>query len=347
MTEFCARVVYSAFGRLALASLWDSDDERENNENGISVIHFKKRLGKLLKSYLTLFPDIKECLCGTSESQNAAEKDPIPEDWKAEDPFPDEKLDPLMTEIYSIYLKTGYFYHCDYRLVPAVERSESCGELLLVRGGKITRKLGMSGLGTWEELESSESPTKRQENPSKVMAMFQIPKENHAEVFRELEQNANWKEMTLNDQYVEYLNLTPKQYSKYWQPAPVQDGRISLLRTNGNSKKRYWLYRFRDGKRESRELPDWKTEGLEYRRIAAAILNEYGELPPIRYKKEGDLVFVTLNYLLPSAEQNFFKLWSWPQWKKNWEFNRSMSLGIFEIFQQILKSRGYRFEEEK
>lgn len=331
-SEFQARAIYSAVGRLALASLWDQNEE----EDGISVVHFKKKLGNLLRAYLTLFPDTRELLCPDSDSSSLDEYGTFEDDWEKES-FPDEDLKKVMDEIYSIYRGTGYFYHQPYRLSPAAEREASYGKVRLIRGGKLTRDFRMSGLGTWEEHPENKNSL------AEVMDMFQIPRETHTEIFQELVQQTQWENLYLDG--AEYLSWTPNK--GYWKHQPDTDGRISLLRKNNQFQKIYWLYRFRDGKCEGCELPAWRTEDGEYLRIAASLLKERGKLPPIYFRNAGDLVFAKLNYLLPPAEQKFLKLWSWPHWGKNWEFHRSMSSELFRIFRQILESRGYRFNVEE
>lgn len=41
------RVIYSMLGQMAYASLWDV----EENEQPVSVVHFKSRMKKLIESY--------------------------------------------------------------------------------------------------------------------------------------------------------------------------------------------------------------------------------------------------------------------------------------------------------
>ena len=48
------RVIYSMLGQMAYASLWDV----EENEQPVSVVHFKSRMKKLIESYCDIFNDL-------------------------------------------------------------------------------------------------------------------------------------------------------------------------------------------------------------------------------------------------------------------------------------------------
>lgn len=52
------RVIYSMLGQMAYASLWDV----EENEQPVSVVHFKSRMKKLIESYCDIFE--YDCITG-------------------------------------------------------------------------------------------------------------------------------------------------------------------------------------------------------------------------------------------------------------------------------------------
>lgn len=78
------RVIYSMLGQMAYASLWDV----EENEQPVSVVHFKSRMKKLIESYCDIFNDLHKSFGYNYEN--------------------------LLEEIYTIQLNGGTLYHTSY-----------------------------------------------------------------------------------------------------------------------------------------------------------------------------------------------------------------------------------------
>ena len=128
----------------------------------------------------------------------------------------------------------------------------------------------------------------------------------------------------------------------------------------GFPNKLYAFYRWRDGIFEQKPIPVWRIDDFrtigqsgsgEYRRIACALLDHIGELPPILVSFKDWIARIKLGYRLPPAEEDFFKLYSWPinydvTPKTPQVFQREMSVMVYSILRQHLGSIGYRFVEE-
>lgn len=52
-TESLCKAIYSATGKMALASIWDHPED----ENFVSIQHFKKRAAQVLNAYLSIYPE--------------------------------------------------------------------------------------------------------------------------------------------------------------------------------------------------------------------------------------------------------------------------------------------------
>ena len=115
--EWVCRVVYSVAGQMALASLWDHTEDG----GSVSIQHFKSRIGQIFDAYEGIYPKIGFLL-------------------------PHDKTD-LIEEMYSIYLRNGFFYHSAYQISPAALATGGNGDLVLHRGISPDLKLFMSGLG--------------------------------------------------------------------------------------------------------------------------------------------------------------------------------------------------------
>ena len=103
---------------------------------------------------------------------------------------------------------------------------------------------------------------------------------------------------------------------------------------------------------------DYTTK--EYLRLAASALSARGNLPKISYFVETRLVHVKLGYLLPVAEENFFRLYSWPENFSNigipvrignenfdQQTDRIMNADLFGVFRKMLERQGYTFVESR
>ena len=111
------RIIYSVAGQIALSSLWDG----EEGNNYVSVRHFKKRISDILDAYESVCPETRTLL-------------------------PDDN-DRLCEEIFSIYLRCGFFYHSPHRVSPATVSISGSDGVILHRGFSPDENLYMSGLG--------------------------------------------------------------------------------------------------------------------------------------------------------------------------------------------------------
>ena len=96
-------------------------------------------------------------------------------------------------------------------------------------------------------------------------------------------------------------------------------------------------------------LPQWQTVSFNYSSLANACLAAYGKLPPIEYAADGDLIHVRQGYLLPPRELNFLKLYSWPETfiSEKRDFNRKLTLEVFDAIKSVLTDEGYKFKKGK
>lgn len=123
--EWACQIVYSVAGQMALASLWDHSE----GSGSVSVQYFKNRISQIFDAYETICPEIGFLL---------------PEDKTC-----------LINEIYSIYLRNGFFYHSAYQVSPAAPAASTVGNLTLYRGNSPDLKLFMSGLGFYSTQKSN------------------------------------------------------------------------------------------------------------------------------------------------------------------------------------------------
>lgn len=318
--EQLCQIVYSVAGQMALASLWD----RTEDNTSISIQHFKKRIAQIFDAYQSLFP-------------------------KLEFLFPKDRT-VLIDEIYSIYLRNGFFYHSAHQISPAVHTEAGFGSLLLHRGSSPDSKLCMSGLGFYSIQRSATDNT-----PTN---MFDLQHQSFDSYLEELLSHGEWENVTWPDN-TEFLRLDPPFKWGYWQQTPSKDGRISLARY-GEPNRIFAFYRYHDGLYQQKAIPEWRLHSYfsndadgygEYRRIATALLLQYHTLPEINVKLNGDLAEVKLGYRLPPSEEEFFKLYSWPvrydfTSKTPQVFTRIMARQLYPLFKHELETIGYCLVEE-
>lgn len=312
------RVVYSIAGQMALASLWDHAEDGSS----VSIQHFKSRIEQIFDAYESIYPKTG---------------------------FPPDKTD-LIEEMYSIYLRNGFFYHSAYQISPAVPANGGNDGLVLHRGSAPDAKLFMSGLGFYSVQNLTSDRT--------ISSMFGLQEQSFESYLGELLEHDEWEPIDWPDS-AEFLRLDPPFTRGYWQQVPEKDGRISLVRY-GEPNRIFAFYRYDHGVHLQKPIPEWRMQDYfsnnsgnygEYRRIAISLLTKYSALPQIKAKVSRELIEIKLGYRLPPSEEDFFKLYSWPvrydfTAKTPPVFTRIMAKQIYPVFKHELESIGYCFVEE-
>ncbi len=315
--EWKSRIIYSATGKIALASLWDHGEDDGPNA---SVQHIKKSIQCSFYAYHTLYPEAKRLFA--------------------------VDLEELIQEMYEIYSLSGNFYHSPYWASPAANATSICKGVCFERGAAPGKIGFMSGLGTYTISQEAGAGTAEH-----VTTMFRLQKESLTVWFQKLLKNQKWAEIEF-PQGTEFLRMQPPFSRGYWDEHLNKTGEISLARYGQAGRYLYILYRCEDGIYIHTPLPHWRTETggsrMEYLRIASAILASNGQLPPIRVKVGQEMARIRLDYLLPPTEETFFKLYSWPVsfYKSPQNFQRAMTVPVYRAFKTILEQVGYEFMEE-
>lgn len=312
------RAIYSLAGKMALASLWD----RTEDEDSVSIQHFKRRIEEIYEAYAAIYPEVNGKL---------------PSDKSV-----------LSKEIYKIYQRTGHFYHSAHRLAPAAHVTSSNDSITLHRGAAPNAEFFMSGLGFYAGHSKPVSDLD-------VGTMFELQAQPLNVYLQELLNGGGWSAAECPVS-AEFLRMEPPFWTGEWIASPYTDGRISLARY-GEPQKLYILYRCEGGQMFQRAIPAWRTTDFrsdnsnkndgEYRRIAVSLLEGRGTLPPIKVKITGTVATVHLGYRLPPTEEDFFKLYSWPtDYSKPFHiFTREMAVPIYMLFRKQMEPLGYQFEE--
>ena len=301
-----ARVAYSVAGRMAVASLYDVLED----DQPVSVIHLKRRCQKVLDAYLDLYPGLKHEMAASTEE--------------------------YAEEIYSILLNSGCMYHTPNRILPANEKRVTLRNIELQRGTAVGEKLFVSGIGTYL-MKNGNQPIEN------VLDMFQIPAVSLLDYGHQLVESAQWSEFEAKN-HLEYLRIEPPYTRGYWKDTPDMNGKVSLLRSGVQGGYLYYLYRYEKEIICVSALPSWMVEGSEYRNISNSLLAINGTLPSLKVEKTKNkkTVLIKQEYLLPNSVMNFVKLYSWPArfLSVPSDFNRVMSIEVFEVLKEILQVVG-------
>lgn len=242
--EWACQVVYSIAGQMALASLWDHD---ENGES-VSIQHFKNRIAQVFDAYEGIYPKIGFLL-------------------------PKDKSN-LIDEIYSIYLRNGFFYHSAYQISPTAPAMAVYKDLAFQRGSSPDEKLFMSGLGFYSAEKTTSDRT--------IGQMFRLQEQTFESYLEDLLVCSEWETIDWPDN-TEFLRLEPPFKRGYWQQVSERDGRVSLARY-GEPNKIFAFYRWNNGAYQQKQIPEWRIRDYfsnevgsygEYRRIAIALLKQY------------------------------------------------------------------------
>lgn len=319
--DWIVRILYSSVAPIALASLYDLNDDNQP----VSVIHFRRRVQLQLECYQDMY---KPCL-------------------------DDVDLNYLKEYIYKALLNTGHMYHLDDHLKPVVRTEVNCTGITFIRGqapGEIVRR---SGLGAYLVNRSTDNDF------DSVRRMFHLPDTDLTIFWKQLVRDAKFRPLDdKNLDAYEFLQWDRSHGGRYWKDHP-DDGVISVARTKALGNKTYYLYRHVDDVITVHQIETWKVEDYQYRRITCACLKNYDMLPPLHYHDDTIIVRVRLEYLLPPEELWLFKLYSWPfnikeacsnqlkDDKKLSDFgDRYMARDVFYALKPIYEQLGFAFKKE-
>ena len=191
LTSWLARVVWSALGRAAIASLYDVQEEQDS----VSVQHLKNKIETLCVSWLEIFPELSSI-------------------------HPEKIAD----KIYEILLNSGCIYHSPNRITASAHREAKSGQVIFLRGAALNQKVHVSGLGTYLLSEKTDSD-------SSAASMFGLQRVTLSEYYEQLTQLMDSAEVFEPPVNAEFLRTVPPFTSGYFTQQLDSDGGISLMRT--------------------------------------------------------------------------------------------------------------------
>ena len=336
------RVLYSMTCRMAYASLFDEPEETSDDRiEDVSTRHFKTRFKSIRSEYLCLFPEVSAFLSDDSHSLS------------------DE-------EIYDLYLRAGYFYHTLKRISRSTPSCAVENRIRFERGMPLCRPQRMSGAGmyTLADTDSAYRPALLR-TPGEMFGLPRLPLKDQ---WTKLLHLADWRQMP-DGMQLEYLPEKPPFFRKFWRGHPVKDTvsvcAAAQAETGAKGPASYYLYDTRTTPAQLGCLPEWLTHDPHFQqqnrnalpkrhpnthtpyRLINACLAAQGKLPPVLYSMRGSVAELSLQYILPPAEETFLQLYSWPVLNQNGRFRRWITVPVFESVRAILESLGYAFAEKE
>lgn len=309
LNDWNARIVFSALGRMASASLYDKFED----DLPVSVNHIKSRIGTLYRSFLQLEPALEEIF-----------------------KFAKGKLH---DHIYNILIAGGCIYHSPNEVSPPAYVEAKSGQVIFVRGAPLNDRVFVSGLGTYITDDGRNCRLS-------LAGMFGLQRISLAEYWEQLTSKLELEPFRMSVQ-LEYLRTEPDFRKGYFKPQPDTDGRISLMRTKTQGTKIYYLYTLENDRLTAKQLPSWQTDNYEYSRISNAIIHNRGKLPSAVFHVDGAIVSLELQYLYPPSELNMLRLYSWPgRYNFNPFRKYILALPVFHAIRPELERIGYTFTEE-
>lgn len=303
------RIIYSLLGRMAIASLLDSLEE-----GSVSIIHFKNRIKQILSSYISMYTELSNIFPTNPEE--------------------------IAQEIYDIFLHTGLIYHRPDRILMSSKSTSVCRGVKFTRGYPIDSEQMLSGLGSYVLQD--------EDNDSISLSdMFLLEEDKLTDKWENSTNTIIWNTFE-PDRTTQYLRTTPPYSKGYWSDMPDKDGGVSLLRTGLPGAQLYYHYTIKDASIKVSQLAHWQVENMNYRMLANACLAYRGTLPPITYRQDGELTYISFKYLPPPAELYLFKLYSWPTRYSDFpcDFNRVCVSKVFDALRDTISMQGYTFRRE-
>lgn len=313
------RIAYSVTAKRGLDALWEKDEQAQHGT--VSLSHLIETMKQVFRVFYVLCPDIEASIQSFVQQPTCSRNEP-------------EAL------LVKLLQQGGCFYHTSYRAAPSPFVKAQLAGVTFLRGLPLGAARSMSGAGMYMRIPAEGSP-------EAVASLFGLRKILSETELDRLEKALPEESRESMDGW-EFLELT-RTNGKYWKSCPDK-GVSSLARRVHDVEKAYALYRYDGRTFLCRPLPEFWHSGTQYLALAIALLTRRGMLPPITYNVNNNdsVVSLKMGYLLPPAEETFFRLYSWPDMvqNKNPYFFRIMARPVFEAFQILMTHLGYTFLEE-
>lgn len=308
--EWYRRVVYSAVGRMALATLWNENDKGE-----ISVRSLKRTTYELLKAYESIVPEI-------NSTSNYGECTVM-----------------LCDSILSTMESAGFFYHrADYYRIEKTKNIKM-GIVNFCRGIYATESCYMSGLGAYTKAANAE------ENEGTFLSL-----EKPQFVLQKLIESASWRECDFEKEKVEYLKMEEPFEKGYWTGQPNFQFQYSLARINECDAflQTYYLVRKTSEGMKVAELPTWVSEDRNYTLLSTGLLQYYKQMPPVIIKHGDEIAKMEIGYRLYPDVEKLILAYSWPERYdgENSLFSRIIAKSLSGTLKKILVDTGYNVKED-
>ena len=346
------QILYSAAGLHMLASVYDHDEENDGSKSdgSVSMIHVLKRGERVIRAFDDLYDNrLFDRLLPPKEKEyplSGEENEQAYKDLMA------ARAGRHAYNIRDLFLKTGYVRHRSRRLLPA---AVSCGrfeDILCLRGHLpwLHNSIKISGLGLYKKAPNPPADC----TCISVQEQFCLEAQSPLDWWRSVSSAPQWSETA--PERVEYFNLRRRTVEKYWSPdRSILKGVVSLFRTRLDyGPFEYGLVSEVEGKLQFCHLPEGvlpvcypppigvKNDTM---RIALALMKEQGIAYHARIKKGAELSWVSLDWMLPRREQDFFELYSWPEKTQNSHWHRLFSNDLLPFILHMLENPGFIIQE--
>jgi len=241
--------------------------------------------------------------------------------------------------VLKLYKATGFILSKRNRLTYSQPTFSCVGEVCLARGVHPSIAIGISGLCMLTNHSANDGVATEK--------MFNLPTIGILQWFERFAKTFVCQKPLPDKDDIEYLNINEPVNKGYWSGNPPTQGNQTLCRTT--DKLNYWIAEGTSDGVKCALLPEWRTRGSEYYRIAIAMRVLANNPPRMRMKKYRSTAVLEYNYLLPPAEQNFLELCSWRKDENDVPYRqrlrRIITIGLSPAIIALFEKMGYLIEK--
>lgn len=336
------RLMYSASGAMALASLFDQQEEyfyslKPESTNYISVHHFKRNSTNCFRSLL--------------EAQG------VESDAQLLSDISQKQLD--------TYARTGYCLKAPYKVRSVQKSTLNLGALHVIRGGLNNYIRPMAGLAQIKytpELIQLRYYLKTHSAVPLIQAINDYEANTISLDSLESARSFFALSIPLSKVYKDYIDilelvnfapLNSQENCELYDLIPGQEHCIFLGRFNNHIPANYFYYYRQKDKVYYQEAPkflinDYYEANYNNKNISLiknALYQHHNMLKPIKVVRSNELVQLHGPFYLPGSERALLDLLSWPS--KDLDYQKVyMSLEAFYLFYHLMNYLGYSFNEE-
>ncbi|MDR0920398.1 MAG: hypothetical protein LBM93_14325 [Oscillospiraceae bacterium] len=234
-------------------------------------------------------------------------------------------------KICKLYKKTGYLLHKNNRYTYPKLTCGTENNFTFFRGSPPSQRNFVCGLIPYAINSMIKTSTSLEK-------MFLLNTENSSDYVEKFLKNIKWEYVNQLPENIVYANLK-KGTKDCWTEKSIFKNNLAVCKSEFNGIPEYFLLKTENDSYFRYVFSEWETKQGIYRRVILSLRDN-----KLLIEKDGEIIKLNTNSLLPFYEQNFFELITWSYDNKPW--NRIINTDFLPIIEKLFARFDFTIQEK-